>query len=70
MPELHKKWQPAIGPEAYGAADIAAAGPAFPPRGDARRLAGADRLRQDVSVADPPPLTLVEDDHFVAAAES
>ncbi len=70
VPELHRKWQPAIGPDAYREADIAAAGPAFPPHGYPRRLAGADRLRQAFSVADPPPLTQVEDDHFVAAAES
>jgi peptide/nickel transport system ATP-binding protein len=70
VPELHKKWHPAAEKtRANGSGDARTGTPADAGRYRARSLTRAGRPPRPVPALEPPPLTQVEEDHFVAAAE-
>jgi peptide/nickel transport system ATP-binding protein len=70
VPELHKKWQPATGKTAAnGTGGVRTGTPDSAGHDRPRSLIRTGRRTQPAETPEPPPLTQLEEDHFVAAAE-
>ncbi len=71
VPELHKKWRPAVEKvQANGSGSLSTDPAADAGRRRAWSLTRSGRPSRLVRALEPPPLKQFEEDHFVAAAES